>query len=310
MKPRTREHYRQLLSAHILPTFEAAELEAITPAKVESWRVALRTGPTARAHAYQLLKSILATAVAIDLIPSNPCRVRGGSSAKRVKRIRPATLEELAALVEALPERYRAAALLAAWCGLRFGELTELRRKDVDLAGKKLRVHRAVVRVKPEELTKAARDKTLTKCECRPGCVVGVPKSDAGIREVSVPPHLMAPLEAHLDGHVGKGPTSLLFPSSTGGHLSPASLYRSFYPAREAAGRPDLRWHDLRHTGAVLAASTGATLAELMARLGHSTSAAALRYQHASKDRDAVIAAALSALVAPQVIPVEPAAKH
>ncbi len=67
-----------------------------------------------------------------------------------------------------------------------------------------------------------------------------------------------------------------------------------FYRAREAAGRPDLRWHDLRHTGAVLAASTGATLAELMDRLGHSTPGAALRYQHVAQDRDTQIAQALS----------------
>ena len=68
------------------------------------------------------------------------------------------------------------------------------------------------------------------------------------------------------------------------------------YPAREAARRPDLRFHDLRHTQAVLAAATGATLAELMARLGHSTPGAAMRYQHAPADRDRVIAAALSDL--------------
>ena len=62
------------------------------------------------------------------------------------------------------------------------------------------------------------------------------------------------------------------------------------------AGRPDLRFHDLRHTGAVLAAQTGATLAELMGRLGHSTSSAAMRYQHAAADRDKAIAEALSRL--------------
>ena len=61
-------------------------------------------------------------------------------------------------------------------------------------------------------------------------------------------------------------------------------------------GRLDLRWHDLRHTGAVLAAFTGATLAELMGRLGHSTPAAALCYQHTAAGRDQQIAAALSAL--------------
>jgi len=80
--------------------------------------------------------------------------------------------------------------------------------------------------------------------------------------------------------------------------MTPAVLYGSYYPARDAAGRPDLRWHDLRHTGAVLAASTGATLAELMGRLGHSTPQAAMRYQHAAKGRDQAIARALSAIAA------------
>lgn len=77
-----------------------------------------------------------------------------------------------------------------------------------------------------------------------------------------------------------------------------------YYPARDAAGRPDLRFHDLRHTGAVLAAATGATLAELMARLGHSTAGAALRYQHAAAERDKVIAAALSKLAGGTVTPI------
>ncbi len=61
--------------------------------------------------------------------------------------------------------------------------------------------------------------------------------------------------------------------------MAPSSLYAVYYPAREAAGRPDLRTHDLRHTGAVLAAATGATLAELMARLGHSTVSVLLRHR-------------------------------
>jgi integrase len=86
--------------------------------------------------------------------------------------------------------------------------------------------------------------------------------------------------------------------------MAPATLYRVYYPAREAAGRPDLRFHDLRHTGAVLAAATGATLAELMSRLGHSTAGAALRYQHAAAGRDKVIAAALSKLAGGSVTPI------
>jgi integrase len=76
----------------------------------------------------------------------------------------------------------------------------------------------------------------------------------------------------------------------------PFELYKVFFPAREAAGRKDLHWHDLRHTGAVLAAQTGASLAELMGRLGHTTPGAAMRYQHAAADRDAEIARRVSAL--------------
>jgi integrase len=71
-------------------------------------------------------------------------------------------------------------------------------------------------------------------------------------------------------------------------------MWRHFYKARDAASRPDLHFHDLRHSGAVLAALTGATLAELMSRLGHSTPAAAMRYQHAAQGRDQAIAEALS----------------
>jgi integrase len=67
-----------------------------------------------------------------------------------------------------------------------------------------------------------------------------------------------------------------------------------FRKAREAAGRPDLRFYDLRHTGATLAAASGATLAELMQRLGHTTVSAALAYQHAVQGSDKRIAAQLS----------------
>jgi len=113
---------------------------------------------------------------------------------------------------------------------------------------------------------------------------------------VNIPPHLLPLVREHIANHAEPGRNGLLFPAANGGHLAPSTLYRVYYPAREAAGRPDLRFHDLRHTGATLAAATGATLAELMARLGHSTPGAAMRYQHAAQDRDKVIAEALSEL--------------
>ena len=127
--------------------------------------------------------------------------------------------------------------------------------------------------------------------------VVGTPKSSAGVRDVSIPPHLLPVVREHLAAHAGWGRDGLLFPSTAGGHLHRNSFFRVWVKARRAAGRPDLRFHDLRHTGAVLAAQTGATLAELMSRLGHSTPAMAIRYQHAAQDRDAEIARLLSEMV-------------
>jgi integrase len=111
-------------------------------------------------------------------------------------------------------------------------------------------------------------------------------------------PHLLPLVKEHLREHAAMGRDGLLFPAQHGEQLAPSTLYKVYYPARPKAGRPDLRFHDLRRTGAVLAASTGATLAELMARLGHSTPGAALRYQHAAQERDRVIAKALSVLAA------------
>src|SRR4051794_334633 len=277
LKPRTRAHYRALLDAHLLPTFGALPIRRVSPAAVREWhaRTALST-PTVRAHAYMLLKTICATAVADDLLPANPCRIRGAGQAKRASKTEPASLDELATIAENIAPRYRLMILLAAWCGLRFGELTELRRLDVDTKRSVIKIRRAVVWVDGK-------------------AVVGKPKSDAGTRDVALPPHLLPAVREHLLSF-GVGPGELLFPSAhhPSAHMRTSTLYKVFYRARDLAGRPDLRLHDLRHTGAVLASATGATLAEVMAQLGHSTPGAAMRYQHAAKGRDAQIAAALT----------------
>ena len=65
-------------------------------------------------------------------------------------------------------------------------------------------------------------------------------------------------------------------------------------PVRATMGLEDLDLHDLRHSGNTWAAATGASTAELMGRLGHASPVAALRYQHATADRDRAIADALS----------------
>lgn len=283
LRPKTVEHYSAILTRFLLPEFGDAQLTSITPAQVREWYArTLTTKPTMRAHTYALLKAIMATAVTDELIDANPCRIRGAGQTRRVRKIRPATVDELVTLTNAMPDRLALSVPLTAWCALRFGELIELRRADIDLDDEVLRVRRAAVKV-----TGAPG-----------GHVVGEPKSQAGVRDVAIPPHLLPMIEHHLAEHVGPQRDALLFPSMPGGthHLSLSANYRAWNPARIEAGRPDLRWHDLRHTGSVLAALTGANLAELMARLGHSSPRAALRYLHVAQGRDREIAALLSKL--------------
>jgi integrase len=288
---RTRHEYRKLLDSHVLPAFGGHHLDEITPAAVRSWHAGLAkaTGPTRRAHAYGLLKAIIATAVTDDLVATNPCRIRAASKATRVRPIRPATLAELRSIADAMPAKWRMAVLLTAWCGLRFGEMAELRRKDIDLSTGVLRIRRGVTWVKGM------------------GDVVGVPKTDAGVRDVAIPPHLHAELKAHMLTHARRSRDGLLFYADSGGHLrSSSTMHKAFYVARAKAGRPDLRFHDLRHTGATLAAAAGATLADLMARIGHATPDMAMRYQHTSADRDRAIAQALSEIHDADVVELRP----
>jgi integrase len=278
IRQRTREHYQNILDDHLTETFGNRQLGAIKPKEVRAWHAATLTDkPTMRSHAYSLLRTIMASAVNDELIDANPCRIVGAARAKRVHKIRPASVEELGTLTAEMPERLQLMVTLASWCALRFGETVELRRGDVDLADEVIRIRRAAVR------TKGAYTTTT-------------PKSDAGVRDVAIPPHIIPQIEQHLAKHVDKDSDSLIFPADGGGHLQPSTVYRHWYKARTKAKRSDLRWHDLRHSGAVLAAATGASLAELMARLGHSTPQAAMRYQHAAKGRDREIAVLLSKL--------------
>jgi integrase len=300
LKARTYEHYRMLLDDHILDDLGHWPIASITADDVRAWHTKLTKNktPTLRAHAYGLLRTIMGTAASDGKISVNPCVIRGASSAKRVHKIRPASLDEIAVIAQEMPEQYRAMVLLAAWCALRFGELTELRRKDVIIFEPPAPVANAT----PDQERDALKSYGIVRVEravvrTDDGFQETTPKSDAGIRDVEIPPHLLPAIKDHLARFVGPDRDELLFPAAHGGHLAPATLYRRFYTARSTAGRDDLRWHDLRHSGAVLAAATGATLAELMGRLGHSTPAAAMRYQHAARGRDREIAALLSKLV-------------
>lgn len=279
LRPLTALDYRRSLDLHILPALGDMRLAAVTRGTVRAWHdtTLANTPPRARSKAYALLRTVMNNAVRDELIAASPVQIRGAGVARRKHEIEPASIAELEAIVTGMPERLRLTVLLATWCAMRYGEVAELRRKDVDVSAGQLRIARSVSFLPG-------------------GTEVGPPKTKAGIRRVAVPPHMLPGLEHHLKTFVKSGANALLFPGEAGGHLHESVLYRHWDRARKGAGRPDLRFHDLRHTGATLAAQAGATTAELQARLGHATPDAAMIYQHAMMTRDQKIAEQLSAM--------------
>ncbi len=279
---RTRELYEGELRLHILPALGDIEIAAISNAAVRTWYANLFDEGLAQstcAKNYRLLRTILTTAVEDGIITKNPCTIKGGGVAKSPERPI-ATIEQVFALSDAIDQPYRVAVLLATFAGLRVGEILALVRERIDFEAGTV----AVI----EQLQELKRD----------GYLMGPPKSDAGCRLVSLPDFMMEELSLHLAAYAEPGPQGRLFHGAKGGPLRRAILQRAWDEARAKVGMEHLHFHDLRHTGNTLAAATGASTKELMARMGHASAEAALRYQHATRERDDAIAARLGAMVA------------
>ncbi len=281
LKPRTRELYESQLRRHILPALGDAKVDRIEPRHIREWHAGLSaTGlsDVTVAKVYRLLRSILATAVEDKLLASNPCQIRSGGVERSKERPIP-TLDQYQAIYRALPDDLAAVAALAAFAGLRKGEILGLRRQDLDLEAHTVRIEGAL-----QEVTGR-------------GAVLMEPKTASSRRTVALPGLLVEILTSHLLMHVGPDPESFLFTNSEGRPIRSSTWHPAWDGARKAAGLDGLRLHDLRHLAGTLTAQAGATLKETMAWLGHSTVGAALRYQHVVESRNAEIAAQLDDLI-------------
>jgi integrase len=282
VRPSTADLYLYLGRRYLLPAFGRAEMVKITPGDVRRWRASMRSkslSPNTIAKAYRLLKRVMGAAIEDRIIGRSPCTLKGAST-ERSSEMRCPSLEQVHELAAAVPEEYRALVYTAALAGLRWGELTGLRRRRVDL------LHRTVTVA--EQLT-----------EVNGHHDVAPPKSEAGARTVALPTFVAEALDAHLERWAEPGPEGLVFPAPQGGPMRRSNFRRRIWLAAVArAGLTGVRFHDLRHTAGTQAAIAGATTKELMTRLGHSSPRAALIYQHATAERDEQIAVALENLAA------------
>jgi integrase len=197
-------------------------------------------GASTRAKAYRLLSRILGTAIESGYLTRNPCTIRGAAS-EPAPEMRFATVAEVAALADAIPPRFRALVLVAAYTGLRWGELAGLRVGRVDLLHRRITV--------AEQLL-----------EVRGRLAFGPPKTGAGQRTVTLPTVAAEALAEHLSTYAEVGPEGLVFPAARGGPIRRSNFTRRVWiPATRAAGVEGLRFHDLRHTAATLAIAAGAS---------------------------------------------------
>ncbi len=222
---RTREIYEAQLLLHILPVIDpevpalgTLALADLMPALVRQWYAALvaRHSASVAAKAYTRLRQILTAAVNDDLIGKNPCRIPSGG-AERHPEQRFVTMSELAALAEAVPDRYRAMVLVAGLAGLRQGELFGLRWDDVDLVTASIAVRRKRLRLASGEV------------------IEDDPKSRAGRRTVALPTMLVAELKRHR-ADFGAGEGGYVFTTEEGNTLERSNFrQRVWLPAAKAA---------------------------------------------------------------------------
>ncbi len=277
LTPATKQGYRALMRRHLTPAFGQTRLNQINKDRVRRWHNKLAAAqPDQAAKAYRLLRAILMTAADDDLIAENPCRIKGAGQENAAERPMLDT-ETVLALADAIEPRLRAMVLIAGFRTMRTGELLGLQRRDIDPLHATIRVDRQTQEVTGGRI------------------VLENTKSEAGKRTLTLPPFISEALDEHLGLYVGPGAESWLFTRESGRPLRRQDLSRAWHDAcaavdltpwsREAP--TGVRFYDLRHhAGTISARDPNTTLKELMTMMGHSTTVAAMRYQHATEERD------------------------
>lgn len=273
LKESTVEHYRKLLKGP-LNAFGPRAVASISKKEVDDWWLsATKTGKrTTASKAYKLLVAVMKRALEDGLILSTPCSVRGAQSANSGKEIVCPTPEDVAKIAKSMGGSLTLMVLLMSYGGLRYGEITELRRKDISFVKNgtqehyEIHVSRAVSYVNKK-------------------FVIGSPKSKASKRTIALTSNLNLMIRAFLDSFdASAAPGSLLFPSPTDNQVHMRNDYfaKQLIRAKKTVGLSSsgITPHSFRHFAGTYFASSGANLAEVKSWLGDSSTAAVQRYLH------------------------------
>jgi len=244
-------------------------------APVTKTKKPVQTGKTRLAQAYRLLRAVLNVAVEDELILGNPCRIKGADKQKPRERAI-ATPEQVAQLAAAVPDRYSASVILAAYTSMRHSELFGLQRKHINHKENSITVEHQLANARWES-------QMFAPC-----------KTESSQRTIQIPADLMFYLESHMERFVpNPDPDALIF--TTSGGLPVTRERRNWFDtAKRKCGLDKFVFHGLRHTGQTTAMRRGATMKELQRRAGQASENAAQIYLHGSAEQDRVIADAMS----------------
>jgi integrase len=255
------------LRRHILPAFGDRGLSSVKPSDVQAWVAGLPLAPSTVAVVHQHLTAIFAAAVEDGLLAKSPCR---GVRLPKVEkpRVIPPTVETVARVTEAMPERYRALVTLAAGTGLRQGEALGLTWGHVDLDAQVLRVEQQLVTTNGK------------------APYLAPPKTAASRRRVPLPDVVAGALSEHREAFP-PGPEGLIFTDDLGRPIRRNGFGKLWRVSVRDAGVDSMKFHDLRHFYASLLIRHGESVKVVQARLGHASAAETLdTYSHLWPDSE------------------------
>jgi integrase len=275
LEPTSQATYARDLRRYVLPRFGDYRIGFVPVEEIENWlndEIDQGIAPSSVHRHYGALRRMFQVAIEKEKIVANPCdRV----TPPRVPRKEMVFLDwdQVIELTTAHSDRFQALILFAVETGMRWSELVGLRRTRLDLNARRVRVTEQLIRLDAGQWRRKA------------------PKTEAGVRSISLSPALVDVMRDHLRDFAAHGADSLVFSTGRGTPLIASSfLTNHFGPARQVAGLT-CRFHDLRHTSVALAIAGGAHPKAIQARMGHSSITVTLdRYGHLFPELDEAIA--------------------
>ena len=241
------------LRLHVLPALGDRPMASVLPSEVQAWvkGLSLKLAPGTVRNIYDVLAKVFSAAVEDRVVVLTPCR-KIKLPQMSDEEVTPPTVDEVFKVVEAMPDEFRAAAVLLAGSGLRIGEMLGLKVSDIDFLRRTVRVERQRVQ----------------------SGLVTPPKSKRSTRTVPVGQVVLDVLAAHLAEHPSG---EWLFLKESGEPLDYPAWQKVWLPTRKAAGR-EMDTHGLRHFFASALIAGGASVKQVQVVLGHSSAMITLRY--------------------------------